>query len=42
MTKGLESGRTGQALPVTSTFEEARFDQAGARVAPHLDHAPAT
>lgn len=42
MVKGLESGRTGQALPVTSTFAEARFDQTEARVAPHLDHAPST
>jgi predicted dehydrogenase len=40
MTKSFESGRTGQALPIVSTFEPPRFDRAAARVAPHLDHAP--
>ena len=40
MTKSFESGRTGQALPIVSTFEPPRFDLAPARVAPHLDHAP--
>lgn len=40
MTKSFESGRTGQALPIVSTFEPPRFDRAAGRVAPHLDHAP--
>jgi predicted dehydrogenase len=42
MVKGLESGRTGQALPITTTFTPARFDRPSDRIAPHLDHAPAT
>jgi predicted dehydrogenase len=40
MTKGLESGRTGQAFPISSTFEEARFERPAKRIAAHLDHAP--
>lgn len=40
MVKALESGRTGQALPILSTFEPVRFDAAAPKVAPHLDHAP--
>ena len=40
MTKSMESGRTGQALPIVSTFTPPRFDRADARIAAHLDHAP--
>ncbi len=40
MVKSMESGRTGQALPILSTFTPPRFDQASGRIAPHLDHAP--
>ena len=40
MVKSMESGRTGQALPIISSFTPARFDQTGDRTAPHLDHAP--
>jgi predicted dehydrogenase len=40
MVKSMESGRTGQALPIVSTFTPARFDSADDRTAPHLDHAP--
>ncbi len=40
MVKSMESGRTGQALPIVSTFTPPRFDSAADRVAPHLDHAP--
>ena len=40
MVKSMESGRTGQALPIVSTFTPARFDVAPDRTAPHLDHAP--
>jgi predicted dehydrogenase len=40
MVKSFESGRTGQALPILSTFTPPRFDAAPDGVAPHLDHAP--
>ena len=40
MSKSMESGRTGQALPIVSTFTPPRFDKAADRIAPHLDHAP--
>jgi predicted dehydrogenase len=40
MVKSMESGRTGQALPIVSTFTPARFNFTGDRTAPHLDHAP--
>ena len=40
MVKSMESGRTGQALPIVSTFTPPRFDRATDRIAPHLDHAP--
>jgi len=40
MVKCAESGRTGQTLPITSTFTPPRFDIGAGRVAPHLDHAP--
>lgn len=40
MTKSFESGRTGQALPIESTFAPRKFAKAGASLAPHLDHAP--
>lgn len=40
MVKSMESGRTGQALPIISTFTPPRFDGIADRVAPHLDHAP--
>lgn len=40
MVKSMESGRTGQALPIISSFTPPRFDLASDRIAPHLDHAP--
>ena len=40
MVKSMESGRTGQAMPIVSSFTPPRFDQGDARTAPHLDHAP--
>ena len=40
MIKSMESGRTGQALPIVSTFVPPRFERAGSRPAAHLDHAP--
>jgi hypothetical protein len=40
MLKSMESGRTGQALPILSTFTPPRFDTTDGRTAPHLDHAP--
>jgi predicted dehydrogenase len=40
MLKAMESGRTGQALPVESTFEPPRFDAAGAGEATHRVHDP--
>ena len=40
MVKSMESGRTGQALPIISSFVPPRFDQVDGRTAPHLDHAP--
>jgi predicted dehydrogenase len=40
MVKSMESGRTGQALPILSSFVPPRFDAAEGRTAPHLDHAP--
>lgn len=40
MVKCAESGRTGQALPIMSTFTPPRFDLTSNRIAPHLDHAP--
>lgn len=40
MVKSAESGRSGQAIPVTSTFDPPRFDEDAVRIAPHLDHAP--
>ena len=40
MEKSMESSRTGQTLPIVSTFTPPRFDKAEARIAPHLDHAP--
>ena len=40
MSKSMESGRLGQALPIVSTFTPPRFDLAGGHAAPHLDHAP--
>ena len=36
----MESGRTGQALPIISSFDPPRFDRADGRTAAHLDHAP--
>jgi predicted dehydrogenase len=40
MIRCAESGRTGQALPIQSTFTPPRFDTDKTRLAPHLDHAP--
>ncbi len=40
MWKSMESGRSGQALPIVSTFTPPRFDKVGKKIAPHLDHAP--
>ena len=40
MTKSMESGRTGQALPIVSTFTPARCDRADDRIAAQLDRAP--
>jgi len=40
MVKCAESGRSGQALPILSTFTPPRFDRPGDQIAPHLDHAP--
>jgi predicted dehydrogenase len=40
MVKSFESGRTGQALPIVSTFTPPRFDIAPDRIPAHLDHAP--
>jgi predicted dehydrogenase len=41
MLKTMESGRTGQALPIESTFEPPRFDVAeDGKVAAHLIHDP--
>lgn len=40
MVKCAEAGRSGQTLAITSTFTPPRFDAAGDRIAPHLDHAP--
>lgn len=40
MTKAAESGRTGQALPIESTFTPPTFATAAEGVAAHLDHDP--
>ena len=40
MWKSMESGRSGQALPIVSTFTPPRFDEVGTKTSPHLDHAP--
>jgi predicted dehydrogenase len=40
MVKSMESGRTGQALPIVSSFTPPRFDRAEAQAAPHRVHAP--
>ena len=40
MSKSMESGRVGQALPILSTFTPPRFDKVSGKLAPHLDHAP--
>jgi len=40
MSKSMESGRVGQALPILSTFTPPRFDSVSGKLAPHLDHAP--
>ncbi len=40
MAKSMESGRTGQALPIVSSFTPVRFDKVADKTAPHLDHAP--
>jgi len=40
MVKSMESGRTGQALPILSTFTPVRFDESRGDTAPHLEHAP--
>ena len=40
MVKSMESGRTGQALPIISTFTLPHFDRRDGRTAAHLDHAP--
>ena len=38
MTKAIESGRTGQALPIISSFTPPRFDEVVSRSDRHLDH----
>jgi predicted dehydrogenase len=40
MLKSMESGRTGQAIPIESTFEPPRFDRAARAEAAHLIHDP--
>lgn len=40
MAKSMQSGRTGRALPIVSSFEPPRFDTAEDSIAPHRDHAP--